>query len=158
MEERFRNIHPLRWFPEFLELTRRRLRSQGQLLGSSILVGVVAGLGAVLFSSLCSIVVHFTLEGIVGYHADGPANEARLTWLHETATTMRPFLLLVIPTIGGLLSGIIVFSIAPEAEGHGTDAVIAAYHYRDGQIRARVPLVKIIASALTIGTGGSGGR
>jgi chloride channel protein, CIC family len=158
MEERFRNIHPLRWFPEFLELSRRRFRSQGQLLATSVLVGVVAGLGAVLFSSLCSIVVHYTLGGIVGYHADGPANEAKLGWLPETVTAFRPLLLLVIPTIGGLLSGIIVFSIAPEAEGHGTDAVIAAYHYREGQIRARVPLVKIVASAITIGTGGSGGR
>ena len=158
MEERFRNIHPLRWFPEFLELTRKRLRTQGQLLGASILVGIVAGLGAVLFSSLCSIVVHFTLEAIVGYHADGPANEPRLAWLGETATTFQPLLLLVVPTIGGLLSGWIVFSIAPEAEGHGTDAVIASYHYREGQIRARVPLVKIVASAITIGTGGSGGR
>ena len=153
MEERFRNIHPLRWFPEFLELTRRRFRSQGQLLATSVLVGIVAGLGAVLFSSLCNIVVHFTLDAIVGYRADGPANEPKLDWLHETATTLRPLLFLVIPTIGGLLSGFIVFSIAPEAEGHGTDAVIAAYHYRDGQIRARVPLVKIIASAITIGTG-----
>jgi chloride channel protein, CIC family len=158
MEERFRNIHPLRWFPEFLELTRRRFRSQGRLLATSVVVGIVAGLGAVLFSSLCNIVVHFTLDSIVGYRADGPANEPRLDWLHETATTFRPLLLLVVPTIGGLLSGFIVFSIAPEAEGHGTDAVIASYHYRDGQIRARVPLVKIVASALTIGTGGSGGR
>ena len=47
---------------------------------------------------------------------------------------------------------------APEAEGHGTDSVIAAYHYHQGQIRPRVPLVKIVASALTLGSGGSGGR
>ena len=59
---------------------------------------------------------------------------------------------------GGLLSGILVFTLAPEAEGHGTDSAIAAYHYHQGQIRPRVPLVKIVASALTLGTGGSGGR
>ena len=47
--------------------------------------------------------------------------------------------------------------MAPEAEGHGTDAVIAAYHDRKGLIRYRVPIVKTFASALTIGTGGSGG-
>ncbi len=35
-----------------------------------------------------------------------------------------PWLLLLIPTVGGILSGVIVFSLAPEAEGHGTDAVI----------------------------------
>src|SRR5262249_47125036 len=49
-------------------------------------------------------------------------------------------------------------SIAPEAEGHGTDAAIAAYHYRQGFIRPRVPVVKVVASALPLGTGGSGGR
>ena len=52
----------------------------------------------------------------------------------------------------------LVYTLAPEAEGHGTDSVIAAYHYHQGQIRPRVPLVKIVASALTLGTGGSGGR
>jgi CIC family chloride channel protein len=71
---------------------------------------------------------------------------------------LRPWLLLVIPTLGGILSGLIVFTLAPEAEGHGTDAAIAAYHYHQGHIRPRVPVVKLIASALTLGTGGSGGR
>jgi len=71
---------------------------------------------------------------------------------------LHPWLLILIPTIGGLISGIIVFTFAPEAEGHGTDAVIAAYHNKQGQIRPRVPLVKIVASAITLGTGGSGGR
>src|SRR5204862_1376977 len=54
--------------------------------------------------------------------------------------------------------GWLVYTLAPEAEGHGTDAAIAAYHYHQGNIRPRVPLVKIVASALTLGTGGSGGR
>ena len=71
---------------------------------------------------------------------------------------LNPWLLLLIPTVGGLLSGILVFTLAPEAEGHGTDAVISAYHNKQGQMRPRVPLVKIVASALTLGTGGSGGR
>src|SRR6202035_3725557 len=76
----------------------------------------------------------------------------------DAATSFRPWLLLVIPTVGGVLSGLLVYTLAPEAEGHGTDAAIAAYHHHQGKIRPRVPLVKIIASALTIGTGGSGGR
>src|SRR5207249_4722659 len=45
----------------------------------------------------------------------------------------------------------------PEAEGHGTDAAIRAYHHGE-EIRPQVPLIKVIASALTINTGGSGGR
>jgi CIC family chloride channel protein len=65
---------------------------------------------------------------------------------------------LLIPTLGGLVSGFIVFTLAPEAEGHGTDAAIAAYHHKQGFIRPIIPLVKIVASAITLGTGGSGGR
>ena len=50
------------------------------------------------------------------------------------------------------------FLIAPEAEGHGTDAAIAAVHHDPRGIRLRTVAVKIVASALTIGSGGSGGR
>jgi len=60
--------------------------------------------------------------------------------------------------LGGLISGIIVYRFAPEAEGHGTDAAIAAYHHNPRGIRGRIPLVKLVASAITIGSGGSGGR
>ena len=67
-------------------------------------------------------------------------------------------MLVLLPAVGGLLSGLIVYKFAPEAEGHGTDAAIAAYHHHQGQIRARVPLVKLVASAFTLGFGGSGGR
>jgi CIC family chloride channel protein len=158
MEERYRNSHPLRWFPEFLELGKRRFRSQGRLLAAAILVGIVAGAGAALFAAACHVISYGALEVIAGYHPPGPAGEAKLDWLPASGTELRPWLLLLIPAIGGLISGFIVYRIAPEAEGHGTDAVIAAYHYRDGQIRARVPLVKILTSAITIGTGGSGGR
>ena len=60
--------------------------------------------------------------------------------------------------MGGLVSGLLVYLIAPEAEGHGTDAMIDAFHQRGGYIRKRVPLVKILASAITIGSGGSAGK
>jgi CIC family chloride channel protein len=60
--------------------------------------------------------------------------------------------------VGGLVGGALVLWLAPEAEGHGTDAAIDAYHNHGGVIRARVPLVKTIASAITLGTGGSAGR
>jgi CIC family chloride channel protein len=59
--------------------------------------------------------------------------------------------------LGGLLVGLITTRFSPESEGHGTDAVIDAYHYKSGNIRARVPLVKAVASSITIGSGGSGG-
>ena len=74
---------------------------------------------------------------------------------------MPPTRLWAIPlvtTLGGLISGIIVFKLAPEAEGHGTDTAIKAFHHGQGRIRGRVPFIKIVASAVTIGSGGSAGR
>jgi CIC family chloride channel protein len=148
--------HPLRWFPEFLELGRKRLRPQARLLSLSLAVGVIAGLGAVVFFVACQVVSHIALDLGAGYHPRGPGGEPPL--FAEGTDPLRPWMLLIVPTIGGLLSGLLVYTLAPEAEGHGTDAAIAAYHYKQGQIRPRVPLVKIIASALTLGSGGSGGR
>jgi chloride channel protein, CIC family len=148
--------HPLRWFPEFLELGRRRLRPQARLLSLSLGVGVISGIGAVVFYVACQVVFHLALDVGAGYHPHTPGGEPPL--FAETQGPLSPWLLLLMPTLGGILSGFLVFTLAPEAEGHGTDAAIAAYHHRQGQIRPRVPLVKIIASALTIGTGGSGGR
>jgi CIC family chloride channel protein len=148
--------HPFRWFPEFLELGRKRIRSQARLLGLSLVVGIVSGIGAIVFYAACQLVLHYALDSMAGYRPDEPGGETPL--FAKTTTPFRPWMLLIVPTIGGLLSGAIVFTFAPEAEGHGTDAAIAAYHFRQGRIRPRVPLIKIVASALTISTGGSGGR
>jgi CIC family chloride channel protein len=150
--------HPFRWFPEFLGILHKRSRTQARLLALAMLVGIVAGLGAVAFSVACQAVLRIGLDGVAGYRAHGPNFEARVSWIPESDQIFRPWLLLFIPPIGGLLSGWIVFRYAPEAEGHGTDSVIAAYHHKQGAMRGRVPLVKIIASAITLGTGGSGGR
>lgn len=52
----------------------------------------------------------------------------------------------------------IIYTTAPEAEGHGTDAAIRSFHYKQGKIRHRIPFIKTLASAITIGSGGSAGR
>ena len=134
--------HPLRWFPEFLEFGKQRFRTQGRVLGAAILVGIVAGLGGVAFTLAGQVVVRYTLEGVVGYKATPPAGEAHSDWIPDLEHPFRPWLLLIVPTVGGLLSGFLVFRYAPEAEGHGTDAAIAAYHVGQGKIRPRVPLIK----------------
>jgi chloride channel protein, CIC family len=152
--------HPLRWFPEFLELGRKRLRPQARLLGLSLVVGIVAGIGAIAFFTACQVVFHYALEVVAGYHPTAPKGEPS-PFGESTGSLwpwLWPWLLLLVPTIGGLVSGWLVYTVAPEAEGHGTDAAIAAYHLHQGYIRPRVPLVKIFASAITLGTGGSGGR
>ncbi|HEY4328820.1 MAG TPA: chloride channel protein, partial [Phycisphaerae bacterium] len=149
-------LHPLRWLPEIYQLAHRRLRPNIKILLLAILVGIVSGLGAILFYYACQVVTHFTLASIAGYQQSSPGGEISL--FPESTRTLIPWLLLVIPTIGGLLSGVIVYSFAPEAEGHGTDSAIDAYHNKAGNIRPRVPIIKIITSAITLGTGGSGGR
>lgn len=64
----------------------------------------------------------------------------------------------VVTTLGGLISGALVYGLAPETEGHGTDTVVKAVHYTGSVLRARVAPVKMLASAITIGSGGSAGR
>jgi CIC family chloride channel protein len=150
--------HPRRWLPELATLTHKRLRAHAKILGSAALVGVIAGLGAVLFAVACQCITHYALDQAAGYRPTAPAGEATVSWWTETSSLFRPWMLLLVPVLGGLASGVIVFTFAPEAEGHGTDAAIAAYHHKQGKIRSRVPLIKLITSALTIGTGGSGGR
>jgi CIC family chloride channel protein len=148
---------PIRWIPEFVKLGASRFRGRVRLLGSAVLVGIVAGLGAVAFFLATLAVAHAALGGVVGYHPASPAGEVAPDWLEALSAPFRPWLLLVVPALGGIVSGLLLW-LAPEAEGHGTDAVISAYHNEDGYIRPRVPIVKMIASAITIGTGGSGGR
>ncbi len=157
-----RSMFPYRllgWFPQFLKFGRNRARHQARLLALAMLVGFVAGLGAIFFYFTTQVAEQYALGSLVGYHpTPHPAGEPTLSWVAPSDHPIRPWLLLLVPTVGGLLSGVLVYTLAPEAEGHGTDSVIAAYHHQDGEIRPRVPLVKIVASALTIGSGGSGGR
>ena len=127
-----------------------------KLLGLAGLVGLVAGLGAIVFYWLLNISQYFFMDYLTGYRPMGPAGEPSL--IGESDTVFNPFLFFIIPAIGGLLSGLLVYWLAPEAEGHGTDAVIETFHLKQGVVRARTPLVKIISSALIIGSGGSGGR
>src|SRR5580700_2935612 len=91
--------NPLHWFPEFWELGRRRLRPQARLLGLSLLVGIIAGLGAVVFFLACQVVSHFALDLVAGYHAAAPGGEPALRFLPETTNTFTPWLLLVVPVV-----------------------------------------------------------
>jgi len=121
-----------------------------------LLIGLIAGCGAVVFHWLCQLGVHYFLDLMAGYRPPVPAGEHHL--LEPTTTPFSRWVLLILPAAGGLLSGWLVYTFAPEAEGHGTDAAIDAYHRKGGFIRGRVPIVKTIASSITLTTGGSGGR
>jgi CIC family chloride channel protein len=121
----------------------------------SIVVGLVAGLGAIFFEELLRLTFHYFLQQPTGYvEPMMGAKAATVTALGA----VRSWLFLAIPALGGLVSGILVYSIAPEAQGEGTDAMIESFHEGGGFIRPRVPFIKIIASAIVIGSGGSAGK
>ncbi len=123
----------------------------------STLIGLVAGVGAIAFYAAIHFATGAFLGQIVGYLPPDPAGEGGGTHVMSFWSSARPWLLPLVTTAGGLVAGIIVFTLAPEAEGHGTDAAIDAFH-KGKSIRARIPLIKLVASAITIGTGGSAGR
>lgn len=145
------------WFDPIRKfLSGFELRASGKWFILSAIVGVVAGLGAIVFQLGSQTVLHFTLERIAGYSPQEPAGEH--AFFPHVQQPFSPFLLVVVMAAGGLASGLIVYTFAPEAEGHGTDAAIEAFHQKRGFIRARIPIIKMMTSAITIGTGGSGGR
>ncbi len=121
-----------------------------------VLVGIIAGLGSIVFHYLSQAGLHYFMDLVAGYRPPSPAGEHHL--FPSTGTPLNRYILLILPALGGVLSGWLVYTYAPEAEGHGTDAAIDAYHNKGGFIRSRVPIVKLIASAITLTTGGSGGR
>jgi CIC family chloride channel protein len=132
------------------------LRTSGKWFLLSAIIGVVAGVGAIVFQFASQTVLHYTVAEVAGYAPEEPAGEHSFYQRHERP--FSPWLIVAVMAGGGLASGIIVYTFAPEAEGHGTDAAIEAFHQKRGLIRARIPIVKMLTSAITIGTGGSGGR
>ncbi len=133
-----------------------KLAHAGKMIVYFVAIGIIAGLGAVVFHYLCILGSHFFMDMMAGYRPPGPAGEHHI--FPPTDTPLHKGALLILPAIGGAFSGWLVYTFAPEAEGHGTDAAIDAYHNKGGFIRNRVPVIKTIASAITLTTGGSGGR
>ncbi len=145
------SVKSLRTLDEHLDW---RLTGRWMLL--SVGVGLLAGVGALVFNYLTHFLSYWFLERATGY-----PNPTPYTLTHEVDyyfQVARPYLLFIIPTLGGLLVGWLVYRFAPEAEGHGTDGVIKSFHEGRGIIRLRVAIVKTLASALTLGTGGSAGK
>jgi H+/Cl- antiporter ClcA len=120
-----------------------------------VLIGTMAGVGAIVFYEALLACTHFFLQTLAGYQVPTPAAEGGHG---ASASFTRPWALPLVVGLGALLGAILVFRFAPEAEGHGTDAAISAVHHNPRGIRFRAVIVKIVASALTIGSGGSGGR
>jgi len=133
-----------------------RVMVMSRWLLNFVAIGVVSGLGAVIFHLLCEGGNFVFMDMLAGYHPPAPAGEKHL--LPSSGHEFNRYALLLLPALGGLVSGWLVYTFAPEAEGHGTDGAIDAFHRKGGRIRGRVPFIKTLASAVTLTTGGSGGR
>jgi CIC family chloride channel protein len=125
-----------RWFGKALATPQRTLTAL------SVLVGLTTGLGATAFAALIILVERLYFERLGGL-------------LHEYGLEL--ILLPLLPASGALLVGLITQFFAPEAEGHGVPEVMYAMAKERGRIRPRVASAKAVASALTIGSGGSAG-
>jgi chloride channel protein, CIC family len=120
------------------------------LVVMALLVGAFAGLGAVLFRWLIYAIT-WLATGHVQFGQQGRVGSLHLPGLGI-------WFLLVIPVIGGLIYGPLIQRFAREARGHGVPEVMLAVSENGGRIRPPVTIVKALASALCIGTGGSVGR
>lgn len=115
----------------------------------AIVVGLVAGLGAVFFRGLIALFHNFFFLGKISLFYDATR--------HTPQSSLGP-LVILIPVIGAMGVAFLVKNYAPEAKGHGVPEVIDAIHYHGGRMRPIVGVIKSIASALSIGSGGSVGR
>jgi CIC family chloride channel protein len=113
----------------------------GVLIGTAIIVGLGGGLGAVVFRWLINGFTYISFE-------------VMRDWL----SFMGPAYVIIVPAIGGLLVGPMIYFFAREAKGHGVPEVMEAIALRGGRIRPVVVIVKSLASSLCIGSGGSVGR
>jgi chloride channel protein, CIC family len=120
-----------------------------------IAIGIIAGFGAVAFYLALDYAGKLLLGYIGGYDIPKPKGDGGDP---GSSGFVRPWAIPLVVFGGALVSALLVSKFAPEAEGHGTDSAIEAVHTDPRAIRMRTVIVKLIASALTIGSGGSGGR
>jgi CIC family chloride channel protein len=115
----------------------------------SVLIGVIAGLGAVVFRGLIALFHNLLFLGKLSVFYD--AN------VHTPPSPWGPFVILV-PVVGAIGVVFLIKNFAPEAKGHGVPEVMDAIYYNKGVIRPIVAVIKSLASALSIGSGGAVGR
>jgi CIC family chloride channel protein len=118
-----------------------------------LLIGVAAGIGAIVFYTAIDFATQVFLGKLVGYEPPIPRGEGEVK---EVSDMARPWLLPIVVGLGGLISGLVCYTLAPEAAGD--DSAVYAFHHRAGRIRSRVPFIKLISASVVIGSGGSAGR
>lgn len=144
-------------FKDFLG--RLTLAENKQLYIYALIVGIVAGFAAILFQLGLEFFQGLMFSDLAGIEITHPKGEKHVFDFDvEEGVEPRRWLILILPAIGGLVSGWLVWKFCPEAGGTGTDAMIDAFHNKVGKISALVPFVKGITTIITLGTGGSSGK
>ncbi len=123
----------------------------------SLLIGLFSGVGAYGFNILLSFAESLTFSHLIGYDPGVPAGDLFFS-AHESSNQISYLWLFFLPAIGGLLSGLIIYFLCPEAAGGGTDSLIQAFHFNEGKIPAKLPFYKALVTILTLASGGSGGK
>ncbi len=131
-------------------------RAIGRVVLHALAVGLAVGAVACLFYLLLAASERALLEGLAGYEPLRSAGEHAMD-IPMPRRPFSPWVLAILPALGGLASGVVAYKLAHETSGGGGDAYIDAFH-RGGSMRKRVALVKILATSFTLGSGGSGGR
>ena len=148
MERDVRIIYPTAMINAPLDMLMKPMRRAGFLL-LAVLTGVIAGLGSVIFRALIALVHNALFYGRLSTVYDANVHTAASPW---------GSLVILVPVIGSVAVTFLVTNFAPEAKGHGVPEVMDAVYYSKGAIRPVVALFKSLASALSIGSGGSVGR
>ncbi|HET6569605.1 MAG TPA: chloride channel protein, partial [Rhodothermales bacterium] len=122
-------------YPRTLLLFERDIdwRITGRWTLYAALVGVVTALAALLFAKAVALLGSVLLINGAGYSMPFPGGEAPKAFIFHMSRALhpaRPWLLPILPALGGLAAGWVVYRFAPEAQGHGTDAVINAFHQK----------------------------
>ena len=144
--------------PGYIRISRHwRGRAEAWLHGSAaglmalgIVVGLGAGIGAVVFRELIFGMTRL-FTGTSDYSLAGRAANPHLPGLGF-------WFVILAPVVGGLVYGPLIARFASEARGHGVPEVMLSVAENGGRIRPRVAAIKAVASAVCIGSGGSVGR
>jgi len=131
-------------------------RAVSRWVGLGVLVGIASGASAVVFLVMSEAVRHFLLDDLANLKMLEPGGEGAL-FPSSASGAPRAWVLLLVPAVGGIVSGLLVRVFCPEAAG-GNEGFINAFHRGRGRTRKRVAVVKSVAAALFIGSGNSAGR